>query len=51
MFLLKCKLSSCGQGDVGMEGPRGGVGRPGETVRNQPFSHDHTLIISGVVFT
>lgn len=26
--------SACRQGDVGMEGPRGGVGAPGETVRN-----------------
>lgn len=26
-------MSCCRQGDVGMEGPRGGVGGPGETVR------------------
>lgn len=31
--VLKCDTSSCRQGDVGMEGPRGGVGGPGETVR------------------
>lgn len=31
--LLKSDISSCPQGDIGMEGPRGGVGGPGETVR------------------
>lgn len=37
--------SSRRQGDVGMEGPRGGVGGPGETVRkhNVDFSVVETL--------
>lgn len=36
-----CCLSLCPQGDVGMEGPRGGVGVPGEPVRKH---HPHNLI-------
>lgn len=38
-----CCLSFCPQGDVGMEGPRGGVGVPGEPVRKH---HPHNLIYS-----
>lgn len=36
-----CCLSFCPQGGVGMEGPRGGVGVPGEPVRKH---HPHNLI-------
>lgn len=37
---INCAASSCQQGDVGLEGPRGGVGPPGETVRK----HSHPSV-------
>lgn len=36
--LLNCLVSSRRQGDIGMEGPRGGVGGRGETVRKHDVS-------------